>query len=129
MSLHIIDLYVFRLVIHQLVLVVITLIQIVCLNNVVMFKLYMSKFCTFNLNAFLSSICIDLIYFFLICIFCCQGQDVFRQTKKQPWPFTLLKKLYDLLVTYKGKFTKGIISSFEHYEDFKVCKLLYFKLY
>ncbi len=61
--------------------------------------------------------------------FIAEGQDVFRQTKKQPWPFTPLKKLYTSLVTYKGKFKKGIISLFEHYDDFKVCKLLSFNLY
>jgi hypothetical protein len=61
--------------------------------------------------------------------FIAKGQDVFRQTKKQPWPFTPLKKLYASLVTYKGKFKKGIMSLFEHYEDFKVCKLLSFNMY
>jgi hypothetical protein len=54
--------------------------------------------------------------------FIAKGQDVFKQTKKQPWPFTQLKKLYASLVTYKRKFKKGVIFSFEHYEDFKVCK-------
>jgi hypothetical protein len=61
--------------------------------------------------------------------FIAKGQDGFRQTKKQPWHFTPLKKQNTSLVTYKGKFNKGIISSFEHYEDFKVCKLLLFNLY
>jgi hypothetical protein len=58
-----------------------------------------------------------------------KGHDVFRQTKKQLWPFTPLKKLYTSLVTYKRKFNKGIISSFEHCEDFKVCTSLSFNLY
>jgi hypothetical protein len=121
--------YMFRLVIYQVVLIVIIFCQIVCSNNVVMFDLYTYHLCSFNLYAFLSSICIYLIYLLSICIFWCQGQDDLRQTKKQPWPFSPLKKLYTLLVTYKGKFTKGIISLFEHYEDFKVCKFLSFKLY
>ncbi len=125
LTLHSINLCVFRLVTPQFVLIVI----ILCLNDVVIFNLYRSNLCTFNLYAFLFSICIYLICLLSICIFCCQGQDVFRQTKKQPWLFSPLKKLYALLVTYKGKFTKGIIFSFEHYEDLKICKLLSFKLY
>jgi hypothetical protein len=97
-----------------------TFIQFVCFS---FFKLYLSILYTFilrsfNLYAFLSANC-----------FIAKGQDVFRQTKKQPWLFTPLKKLYASLVTYKGKFTKGIISSFEHYEDYKVCTSLSFHLY
>jgi hypothetical protein len=61
--------------------------------------------------------------------FIAKGQDVFRQIKKQPWPFTTLKKLYASLVTYKGKLNKGIISLFEQYEDFKVYTSLSFNLY
>ncbi len=52
--------------------------------------------------------------------FIAKGQDVFRQTKKQLWPFTPLKKLYAFLVTYEGKLKKGIISSFEHYVDLRL---------
>ncbi len=74
--------------------------------------------CTFNVYAFLSANC-----------FIAKGQDVFKQTKKQPWSITQLKKLYASLVTYKGKFTKGIISLFEHNEDYKVCTSLSFHLY
>ncbi len=79
--------------------------------------LYTFILCSFNLYAFLSKNC-----------FIAKGQDVFRQTKKQPRPFTPLKKLHASLVTYKGKFTQGIISSFEHYEVYKVCTSLSFHL-
>ncbi len=118
LSLHLINLSVLRLVTHQLILIVLYSIQIVCSNDVVMISLYMSNLRTFNLYAFLSSKWIYLIFSLSIYIFCCQGRYVFRQSKKQPWPFTTLKKLYALLVTYKGKFTKEIISLFEQYEDF-----------
>ncbi len=95
-----------------------------------MFNLYALNLCTFNSYTFLSSICIYQICFLSICMFHCQGQDVFRQTTMtQPWPSTPLKKQYSSLVTYKGNFKKGIISLCEHYEDFKVWKLLSFKLY
>ena len=124
LSLHSINLFVFWLVLHQLVHIVFNFIQIVCSNNVVIINLCTSNLHTFNLYAFLSSIFIYLIYFLSICIIHCQRQDVFRQTQKQPWPFTSLKKQYALLVTYKGKFTKGIIFLFENCEDFKVCKLI-----
>ncbi len=90
LSLHSINLYVLQLVTHQLVLIVITSIQIGYLNDVVMFYLYTSNLRTFNLYAFLSSIWIYLIFFLSIRIFCCQGQDVIRQTKKQLWPFTAI---------------------------------------
>ncbi len=117
-----------------------------------MFILYTFILCTFNFYVFLSSnciyqFCIYSCYVHSICMlffpqivffnfvfsqfvyFIAKGQDVFRQTKKQPWSFTPLKKLYASLVTYKGKFNKGIISLFEHYEDFKVCTPLSFNLY
>jgi hypothetical protein len=130
LTLHPINLCAFRLVTYQFVLIVIILTSNCMFEQSDNVQFVSIKFvCTFNLYAFLSLICIYLIYLLSICVFCCQGQDVFRQTKKQPWPFSPLKKLYALLVTYKGKFTRGIISLFEHYEEFKVCKLLSFKLY
>jgi hypothetical protein len=67
------NLYVFWLVTHQFALIVIIFIQIECLNNVVMFNSYLLNLRTFNLYAFLSSICIYLIYLPPICIFDCQG--------------------------------------------------------
>ncbi len=147
-----INLYVKWLAINQIVLIVTTIIKIVCLNNVVMFILYTFILCVFNLYDFLSSnciyqFCIHSFYINSICMlffpqivfisfvfsqfvyFIAKGQDVFRQTKKQPWPFTPLKRLYASLVTYKGKFNKRIISFFEHYEDFKVWTSLSFNLY
>jgi hypothetical protein len=90
---------------------------------------YTSTSGTFNLYAFLSSIYIYIIYFLSICILCCQGQDVFYESTRKLWPFSTLKKLHALSVTFKGKFNKGIISLFEDYEDVKVCKLLSFKLF
>jgi len=122
-------LYVIRIVINQIVLIVIAFLQNACLNNVVMFNLYTLILHTFNLYAFFCQIVSINFVFSQFVSFIAKGQDVFRQTKKKPWPFTPLKKLYASLVTYKGKFKEGIISLFEHYEDFKVCQLLSFKLY
>ncbi len=64
LSLHPINLFVFRLVPHQLVFIVFTFIQIVCLNDVVMFNLYTSNLHTFKSYVFLSSIWICLILFY-----------------------------------------------------------------
>ncbi len=97
LTLHTFNLYALQLDTHQFVFIKIKYFEIVCFKDVVMFNLCMSNLYAFNLYAFLSSICIYLIYLLSMCMLRHLGQDVFKQTDQQPWPFLTLKKLFALL--------------------------------